>query len=427
MRFTIKTILFTSILLFTGFVVYGQNGDTRKLEEQRKKILEQIANNTHLITNTKKTAASLLNKITLNREQVKLRQQVLAVLNSEIRAISAEQKKTESEIKMLEGELKEKRGQYATAIEGVMSRRQNQNNLMFVLSGKSFTESFRRMKYLREYSEWRNQQAEDIKKQQKELVAKKEELDKQKSEKLALLSQRKQEQDNLKKEEADLNKDMGEAKKQEKELTALVKKQQQQAQELSKQIDRIIAEEYARREREAKRIAEEKARLEKAKGTKLTSKDIEKIDGAQTVERNYKLTSSFASNKGKIPMPVAQRATIVGKYGIQPHPTVPTASIRNTAIQIRTENGATAKAVFNGTIFIVRPSRGYNNTIVVSHGDYMTLYSNVKDVYVKEGQEVKAGQNLGKIFSDPDNGATILEFAIKHKSGTLNPEQWLKQ
>jgi len=421
------TFLILLFVLALGSVTSQDNAKVKKLESERKRLFEKIANNTSLLGEMKKTTASLMDRIRMNSEQISLRRKVVVVLNQEINGLIAEQKKIESEIKSLDSELKEKKKMYASAMESMMYRKQNQNKLLFVLSGKSFGESFRRMQYLREYSEWRSQQAEDIKRQQAELVQKNESLEKTKKEKLELLAQRKSEEENLKKEETSLNDDVKEANKKQKDIQTLIEKQQAQAKKLNAQIDQIIAEEIARREREAKRIAEEKARLNKQSGGKQPSGKAPAIEGYAEMEQYSKITSNFAANKGRIPMPVTGRSSIISRFGIQPHPTRPGLKLNNSGIKIRVQSGTDARAVFDGKVLRVLATAGANNNVLVSHGDYMTLYSNLQNIYVRAGQEVKAGESLGRIYTDTDSGSTILEFALRNKTRLLDPELWLKR
>ena len=234
------------ITLFISIFSFAQNSKIKELEQQRKNMLREITNTDKLLRDTKKTTATLLDRIKLISNQISSRQKVLELLSSEVHAIDVEQKQIEEDILVLEADLKEKQKSYAKAIDGMLRNRQNENKLLFILSGKSFTESYRRLRYLREYSEWRSEQATEIKEKNSELKEKKEELAKTKAGKVALLSLRTSEQNNLRKEEANYQQEVGEAQTKQKDLQKILTQKRQQAAALDKQISRLIAEEIAR-------------------------------------------------------------------------------------------------------------------------------------------------------------------------------------
>jgi len=416
---------------------YSQTKKINDLENQRKKALQEIASTNKLLLDTKKTTATLLDRIKLISTQIISRQEVISLLNQEIAGITAEQKKTEAEIIALEAELKEKQNSYALAVKGMIRKKQNTNKLLFVLSGRSLGESVRRMRYLRDYSEWRNLQAEDIKSKQIELNEKKLALEQSRKEKIKLLDERKAEQSKLKDEEQTHQKEVTEAGKKQKELQALLQKKQVQADALNKQIEKLIAEEVARQEREAKRIAEEKARLERERNKNRGSAKPETGTGtastttttpAQTeTKESLNLSSNFVANKGKFPMPVTGgNYTIVGKFGTQNH-TRWNVSTNSNGIDIQTNAGSEARSIFEGEVSRVFAFPGSNNCILVRHGGYYTVYANIQQVYVQQGQKITSGQSLGRIYTDADTGKTQLHFELWKGTTKLNPEPWLKR
>lgn len=419
--------LFTLIISISSF---AQTAKIKELEQQRKDALREISNTDQLLRDTKKTTSTLLDRVKLISNQIFSRQKVLGLLEQEVNGISAEQIKIENEVAALEAELKEKQASYAKAIDAMQRNRQGENKLLFVLSGKSLTESYRRMRYLREYSEWRSKQADEIKEQSAKLKERKEALTKVKSEKVTLIGLRSTEQENLKKEEVNYQQEVNEAQNKQKDLQKILTQKRQQAEALDRQIAKLIAEEVARQEREAKRKAEEKARAEAAKNkTRVRpsdNKNATRPEALATVTpENITLSNNFAANKGKLPYPISGNYTITTRFGTHQHSkwNVTTSS---SGIDIRSQAGADAKAVFNGEVTYVAAIPGYNTCIIVRHGNYYTFYGNIQSIYVKQGDSVKTGQSLGKVYTDPDTGYSQIHFQLWQGTNKMNPEPWLR-
>ena len=399
----------------------------KELERQRKEALREITNTNKLLADTKRSTTTLLDRIKLISNQIFSRQKVLDLLGQEIEGLDAEQKRIESEIIVLGGELKEKQKNYSKAIDGMLRNRQSENRMLFVLSGKSLTESYRRLRYLRDYSEWRSKQADEIKEKSDNLKERQEALVKTKNEKTILLGQRVTEQANLKKEEDNYQQEVSEAQKKQSDLQKILTQKRKQAEALDRQIAKLIAEEVARQEREAKRIAEEKAKAEAAKSGSGSSKGKAKpsiaLPSEKMTKENVVLSNNFASNRGKLPYPISGNYTITSRYGRRSQGPV---TIFNNGIDIRSQSGAEAKAVFNGEVTYVAAIPGYNTCIIVRHGNYYTFYGNIQSIYVKQGDKVKTGQSLGKLYTDSDTGVSEIHFQLWQGTSKQNPEPWLR-
>lgn len=405
------------------------NAKIRELEQQRKNMLREISNTDNLLRETKKSTTTLLDRIKLISNQIFSRQKVLELLEQEVRGIDGEQNHITAEISALEIELKSKQTSYAKAIDGMLSNRQGENRILFVLSGKSLTESYRRLRYLQDYSEWRSKQAEDIKAHNQKLQERRDALVKAKTEKTTLLNLRAKEQDNLKQEEVNYQAEVGEAQKKQNDLQKILAQKRKQAEDLDKQIARLIAEEVARQEREAKRIAEEKARAEAAKGSNskktTTPSTISTSKPIVATPENITLSNNFEANKGKLPYPITGNYTITTRFGNHQHSkwNVTTSS---SGIDIRSQSGAEAKSVFNGEVSYVAAIPGYNTCIIIRHGTYYTFYGNIQTIYVKQGDKVTTGQSLGKVYTDSDTGFSQMHFQLWRGTNKLNPEPWLR-
>ena len=425
-----------SVFLFVLFVCissFAQTAKIKQLEEQRKQALREISNTDQLLRATKKTTSNLLDRVKLISNQIFSRQKVLTLLEQEVNGINAEQSQIEKDILRLESDLKAKQKNYAKAIDAMQRNRRSENKLLFVLSGKSLTESYRRMRYLREYSAWRAEQADEIKEQSEKLKERKQALAKVKVEKTSLLGLRTNEQTNLKKEEENYKLEVNEAQQKQKDLQKILSQKQKQAEALDRQIAKLIAEEVARQEREAKRREEERLRAEaaakkaanpaKAKTTTTTPSKTT-APKAPVTQENLTLSNNFASNKGRLPYPISGNYTITTRFGSHQHTKFVTTS--SSGIDIRSQAGAEAKAVFDGEVTYVAAIPGYNTCIIIRHGNYYTFYGNIQSIYIKQGNKVKTGQTLGKVYTDPDTGYSEIHFQLWQGTTKMNPEPWLR-
>lgn len=438
LRYVLSLIFAFSVL--SGF---AQTKQIKELEHKRKLALEEIKNTSLLLNQTKKNTTTLLDRINLLSEQIKSRQNVISLLGQEVSAIENQQSLTEKEIKDLEIKLKNQQVGYSKALESMVLRKKGMNNLIFILSGNSLGESFRRLKYLKDYSEWRTNQIHDIREKQVELKQKKQELAKSKNDKLALLKSRETEKSSLSQEEITHKKEVEEATLKQKELQEILANKQKQANNLNAQIEKLIAREVERQERQARKEAEQRARLKrerelaskKKNKTTTTTPEPEstvpsvtqtELDDAPVAQENIKLSSNFASNKGKLPMPITGAYSIVGRFGAHQHSKF-RVTTNSGGIDIQAQAGAQARSVFDGEVTRVVAFPGYNNCIIVRHGGYYSFYGNIQQISVTQGQRVKAGQSLGRVYTDSDTGKAQLHFQLWKGTTKLNPEPWLRK
>lgn len=407
----------------------------RQLEEQRKKALADIEMTNQLLKETTQTAQNSLNRLNLLSQQILSRKKVISLLNQELDELDKQINASRREISKLEKELGEKRGNYGKSMQSLHKRRSSQDKLLYILSADNFAQSMRRMRYLREYADWQKRQASEIIDKQTEITLKQKQLEKTRSAKNALLGTREQESKQLQTEESSQKQEVQQLSKKQKQLKEELRKKQQQANALNRQIEKQIAEEIARAEAEARaarereRRAREKAKAEGKEPVKEPEREERVADtkgGYAMTREEKKLSDNFAGNRGRLPFPVSGRYTIVGTFGEQQHQELKYVRTNNSGIDIQTTPGADARAVFNGEVTRVFVVPGYNNSVIVRHGNYLTVYSNLSQVYVKAGDKVSTRQSIGKIFSDTENGnATILHFQLWKEKTKLNPRPWL--
>lgn len=459
------------ILFFvlSGTIAYAQSSSkVKELERQRKAALAEIEMTNQLLNETKKTARNSLNRLNLLTQQIASRKKLINLLNDEVAAIDNQVVRMNREIGALEKELKVKQQNYSKSAQGMYKRRTSQDKMLFILSADNFAQSVRRLRYLREYADWQKRQASEIIDERKEIALKQQALEKTRGEKRALLGNREIEAKKLLVEESSQKEEVQELGKKQSGLQADLKKKQQQANALNRQIEAQIAEEIARAEAEARaereriereRIAARKRAAELAAARKKSAElkrqnnkeavvakpepepepepvsepepvqeqRVAEVKGGYAMTRaEKKLSDDFGRNQGALPFPVSGRYTVVSRFGEQQHQELKYVRTNNSGIDIQVQPGAEARAVFSGEVTRVFVVPGYNNSVIIRHGNYLTVYSNLVNVYVKAGDRVSTRQAIGKIYSDTEDGnTTILHFQLWKEKTKLNPLPWL--
>lgn len=434
-----KKFVITFSLFLSCFTSFSQTIQIESLQKQRELLQEEIQNTNKLFLDVKKHTTTILQRINLINKQLETRRELITVYRNEIAALEKEQKRLEKEIIKLNEELTKKQENYARAIKGMLNHQQSQKKLFFILSGKTLGESLRRMQYLKDYSKWQKKQAEEIKKKQAELAEKKNELAKAKTNKEKALLALQNEQNKLVNEEKMRQTEMAEAKGRQQELQKTLQAKRQQAAKLNAQIEKLIAEEVARQEREAeaRRRAQEAERKRALEAQKIKDSQKKQEESKSTIQKEttedvyvasaetFNLSKNFAANKGKLPMPVTGTSTIVSNFGINKSSEW-NVSINSNGIDIQAQQGADIRTIFDGEVSKVFSFPGSNTCMIIRHGDYYTFYANIIDPSVKQGDKVKTGQALGKIYTDPDTGISTMHFQLWQKTNKLDPRPWIR-
>ena len=401
-------------LLFCVFSLSAQQSiRVRDLERERRATLADIEETNRLLKENTLTMGNALNRLNLLVQQINSRKKIIQLLNQEINSLDEEIRFREMQILSLEKDLDTKKQQYAASIRKMYLHKNNIDNLLFILSSQNFTQSFHRTMYLKAYSEWQKKQAENIIEAQNSFTQEKERLLAQRGEKLNLLNERQSEENKLTTEEQNKKAEVKTLEKNKKKLQDDLAKKEKQASALNRQIEKIIAEEVSKSEQAAKSENGENRTAEVKGGYAMT-------------EKERSLSSSFADNKKNLPFPLQGNYKVVGYFGVHPHKDLSNIKTNNNGIDIETTPGNEAKAVFNGVISRVFTLPGYNYSIIIRHGNYLTLYSNLEQVYVKQGDTVSTRQALGKIYTDNDKGSTSLHFEIWQDQNKLDPLAWIK-
>ena len=356
-----------------------------------------------LLKETSKDKEVTLNQVALMQTQINQRENLIKTYQNQVNLINKDIQKNKNEITSLKKDLALYQKEYSNLIVINYRNKGKANNLLFVFSAEDFNQAMRRMRYIQELNDLIKDKIAEIESTQNKINIQLDKNEKHKKEIEKILDEEKKERATLVKERDKLNKDIASLKKKESQIKKDIKKKENETKELKKQIDKIIAEE----------IRKAKEREAAAKNNNTSSID-------------YNLSSSFEQNKGKLPYPVEQ-GIITGRYGLNQHPTQKDVKVKNDGVDISTTKGSKARAVFEGVV-CGSTSQGGNNVILIRHGLYFTLYSNLEKVFVKVGDKVATGQEIGRIHTNVSDGKTILHFEIWHENRTtVNPSLWIRK
>ena len=402
------------ILLFTFLLMAVASAQTiKELEEQRKNALKRLETTSKVLSETKKTQQTSLNKLNIINKSISQRTSLINTINKEINALTREIAILHAETKKLERELEAFKEDYARMVREAYINRGVYSKMLFLLSAESFDQSFRRLRYMQEFTAYRKQQIEKIDKTRQEIAKKTAQLTQHQQTQEVVKKQKNAEQQKLMDDKKKENTAYANLKQKEKNLQADLKKQQQIANDLNRKIEALIAEEVRKAE-------------EQRKKTGTASPDAKPGTGVYALTKEEQLISgNFAANAGRLLWPV-ERGFISGKFGVQPHPTLKYVTTNNKGVYIQTPTKTIARAVFEGVVTQRFSVPGSNNGVIIQHGQYRTVYANLTTIYVRVGEKVSAKQRIGQIYTDTENdNKTELFFQIWKERTILNPESWI--
>ena len=434
------------------------SGDIRR--EQRRTAEEIEKAQQQINTNTRETRRQLNRLASLDAE-IGRSNLTIAELQARVDSTGRRVKILSDSITAAEKQLEAMRGAYARSLQAMRRRRTNVSTIAFVLGARSFSEAYRRARYLRELSSAHAAKAKRVSAAADRLVQSREALADVLSQQKRELTQLSVARNVLRDKQLRADTLVASLRREGAGLKRALAEKKQQARALDRELDRIIAEEQRRAEEERRRAeaaaaakakaeaearakAKAKAEAEKAaKGStaqtapaqeaktpapKPAPEPAKKPDVAyNTAAADRALSGSFASNKGRLLFPVAGQYRIVSGFGRTKHPRVPGLEIQNSGIDIEAGGEAHARAVFDGEVTSVFRIDGYQNIVILRHGEYLTVYAGLDQIAVRKGDKVKASQRLGHIYSDPDDGGrSVLHFELRHERTKLNPADWVR-
>jgi len=387
------SIAFAIALVFNAYSGLAQSQS--QINEQISQLEKEIAYTNQLLNTTLKNKDDSYYKIELVARQITRHEKVLASIQKEINNINQDIDAKQLEIRKKEAELSALKDEYAMMIYFANRNRSKYDKLMFIFSSKDFNQAYKRVKYFEQYSHYRKNQVVQILERQEALDIAIKQLEEDRAEKLSLRVKEIQTKEKLNQQKIEQQRGLNRLKTKEKNLKSDLRKKERQKTALKKAIEKLINNE-----------------TENIKKFALTPEELA-------------LSDDFENNKGKLPWPV-ERGILFSSFGEHAHPYIKGIKTRNDGIDIATDEGSQARSVFDGEVRSIISVPGTPNyAILIKHGNYFTLYSNITKATVSPGQKVKAKQSLGIIYKDPDNQSTKLQFQLWKNTSKMNPINWL--
>ena len=392
--------LFTKIVLLLLLCNNLMAQEKARLQERKKQLLEEIQFSNRVLEQTKKEKDVSFHQLKTLKQKIAIRAQLIRTIQKEVGYINQEIELNQNEKLGLELELDSLKINYAYLIQQAYKSRKHFNRILFLFSSRDFQQAYKRASYMRQISQFRLSQADIISAKQAELQNSIMILKKQKSIKQNLIENKQVEYELYNKEQAQEAISLAALSEKEKELKKGLEAKKIQRKKIQKEIERIIADE-----------------LKKATNTNAT------IDFASTPEA-MRLSNSFSTNKGSLPWPVS-KGLIISKFGKQKHPVLAGVNVENNGIEIATEPQSTCRSIFNGKVSSILTMPNGTKVVMIRHGEYISVYSNLGEVFIQKGQEVATKENLGLVYTSKQEGSTVIDFQLWKSSQKLNPQLWL--
>ena len=382
-----------------------KNNEQKKLEDQRLKLKKEIKQINNLLFSNTKIKKIALNEVENIETRLNVRLELIKVTNQQAnlltRRININQRNIENQRK----ELDELKKEYAKMIQKSYASKSLQNRLMFLFSSENFLQAYRRIQYLKQYARYRRKQGLQISEKTKLLQNLNQVLIEENEVKIKLINDNREIRKKLIQEQKKQQELINTLRLKQNTLRIQIEKKQKQRQRIDKEINRLIREAIA----ESNRISGKKSR-----------------EIFQLTPEAKLIAENFQENKGRLPWPL-EKGVVTQGFGRQRHPVVKTTIIQSNGVTISTEPFAKVRAVFEGEVMSVIIIKGSNPSVLIRHGSYITLYTNLSKLYVKKGEKVSSKQIIGEVFTNQQTGRTQLQFGIFNNIKALNPKDWVYQ
>lgn len=440
-------LLVFGFIFISPVILLAQGGKQNKkeLENKKSKLKAEINTINELLHETKTSKKLSMNQVAMLNTKLKVREELISTISSEIRLINNQINSNQKEVTELNANLSKLKTEYARMIYYGYRNKDSYNKLMFIFAAGDFNQAFQRLKYIQQYNEYRKKQAEAISKTQTQITEKIVELESKKTEKKQLLTGEEQEKLNLAKEKTEQEGVLVQLQDKEKQLKDELEQKKRDSEALNAAIKKLIQDEIRRQQEaekekiaEAKRIKEAKAAKNpknpknpktstnpKNEVVKENTKDTEsKPVVLELTKEAEELSADFASNKGKLPWPVT-KGVITDGFGPHEHPSIKGFIVDNKGVDISTTKGASCRALFGGEVTGVVNVPGSGRVVIIRHGEYLSVYTNLEEVSVKTGDKIASKQTIGSVSLNDDDDKTIMNLQIWKGQKILNPEDWL--
>lgn len=385
---------------------------TREIESLNKS-LDQTANNKNLS----------LKEVRALNAQIRLREKKIGIINSEVKLLDNQISDNTNTVRSLQSQLVKLKKEYAAMVLFAFRNQSSYSKLMFIFAAQNFNQAYKRLKYLQQFGEYRKKQAQYIEGTQKQLNVKISELDRNKQEKNHLLSDQQKEKQTLGVQKNSKSKVLNSLTSQEKKLKQELTQKQRESAVLNRAIQNAINREIEA----ARKRAEEEARAAaaKAKAENKNAPDYKPVASGSSIlaatPESAKLSSDFLGSRGSLPWPVTS-GMIIEDFGN--HTIGRNVTTENNGVDIKTAPGSSVRAVFGGEVAAVQNISG-SYAVLIRHGEYFTVYSNLKSASVSRGQKVTLKQNIGVVITDPIDGTTEVHFEVRKGAIPMDPAGWL--
>ena len=377
----------------------------KELEAQRLRLKKEIKQINSILFNNIKTRKSALTQVEDLQVKLNVRLELIKVTNEQANLLTTRISINERNISTNRLELRNLKDEYANLIQKSYESKSLQNRLMFLFSSESFLQAYKRVQYLKQYASYRRKQGKAIANKTKLLKELNQTLNNEKAEKILLIEENRLVQQQIEKDAQDQKSLIKTLERKQTSLASQISKKEKQQKAIDREINRLIREAIA---------ASNKALGKKRKKTfKLTPE-------AKLIADNFK------ANKGRLPWQL-EKGVVVQGFGRQRHPVVKTTTIQSNGVILATEPLEKVRAVFEGEVMSVIVIKGSNPSVLIRHGNFITLYTNLAKLYVTKGEKVNAKQAIGEIFTNQQTGKTQFQFGIFNNVNALNPKEWVYQ
>lgn len=402
-----KAKFFSPFLLFLFLLInfpgFSQTDERKELEQRRQELQQEIKRINNLRTSNLSKEKSILTEVADLDQQIRATENLIKVTNQQANLLTRQINANQKKIGDLREELKKLKEDYARMIRKSYKSKSQQSRIMFLLSSESFLQAYKRLQYMKQYANYRKKQGDEIKARTELLQELNQSLAEQKKTKDQLISQNRVTRSQLEKDRKSQQGLISTIRKKEGQYAAELRDKQRAIDKIDDAIEEIIAAAIAANN----------------KKSGSTSRDVFEL----TPEAKA-LAAEFASNKGKLPWPV--RSGVVSMhFGKQQHPVVKSITINSNGVRLDTEKGGKARAIFGGVVSEVQAVPGANKAVMLRHGDYISVYNNLSKIFVKKGDQVSIGQELGEVATSNASGKTTLHFLLYKNTEKLNPEEWI--
>lgn len=385
---------------------FSQTTEQKNLEAKRAKLQQEIQQINRLLFAEKKEKGTVLDQMSALDKKISVREQLIRVTNEQSNLLNRQLNANIRNIGKLRDDLKTLKDDYAVMIQKSYQNKSKQSRLMFLLSSESFYQGFKRLQYMKQYTDYRKEQGLEIANKTEELKSLNLELTEQRKTKDKLVAENTVAKKELVKEKATQNDLLSTIRKNETKYTATIQQKEKQAREIDQQIENLIKSAIV-------------SSNKKTGNTTNTSKFV------LTPEAKV-IANNFSANKGKLIWPVEKGIKSIG-FGVYKDAVYPGIQHQNNGVIIATDRGTKARAIFEGEVIAIISVPGGNKGVQMKHGNFISTYYNLSTVLVKKGDKVKAKQELGEVYTNAINNQTLLKFYLYQDTSRLNPEEWIYQ